>query len=115
MIRFADKLDKTESTELPSLSNYREIKPILKTTSDKVQSYWDDVFGEEESSDDIFLTDEEIISEIFERNESDFKFDFDVEDKSIQEQLAKFNVENWNELDESQKIEIVEDFLAILC
>ena len=39
MIRFADKLDKAESTELPGLSNYREIKPILKTTSDKVQSY----------------------------------------------------------------------------
>ena len=36
MIRFADKLDNTESTELPDLSNYKEIKPVLKTTDDKV-------------------------------------------------------------------------------
>lgn len=115
MIRFADKLDKTESSELPDLSNYKEIKPILKTTDDKVQSFWNDVFGEEESSDDIFLTDEEIISEVFERKESDFQFDFDIADKSIQEQLEKFDSENWNNLDESQKVEVVEEFMALLC
>lgn len=115
MIRFADKLDKTESSELPNLSNYKEIKPILKTTDDKVQSFWEDVFGEEDSSDDIFLTDEEIISEVFERKESDFQFDFDIADKSIQEQLEKFDTENWNNLDESQKVEVVEEFMALLC
>lgn len=115
MIRFAEKLDKTESSELPDLSNYKEIKPILKTTDDKAQSFWEDVFGEKESSDDIFLTDEEIISEVFEQKESDFQFDFDIADNSIQEQLEKFDTENWNNLDESQKVEVVEEFMALLC
>lgn len=82
MIRFTEKLDKTESAELPEVSDYKEIHPILKTTDDKVQNFWDDMFGEEESSDDISLTDEEIISEVFERSESDFTFDFDVTEKN---------------------------------
>lgn len=72
MIRFADKIDRTESTELPDLSNYREIKSILKTSDDKVQSFWDDVFGEEESSEDIYFTYEDIVAEVFEQNETDF-------------------------------------------
>lgn len=115
MIRFADKLDKTESSEHPDLSNYKEIKPVLKTTDDKVQRFWEDVFGEEESSDVIFLTDEEFISEVFERKESDFQFDFNIAEKSIQEQLEKFDAENWNDLDESQKVEVVEEFMDLLC
>ena len=85
MIKFVDKLDRTESTELPAPSNYKEIKPILKTFDNKVQRFWEDVFGEDNTSEDSCFTDEEIISEIFERNESDFKFDINIADKAIQQ------------------------------
>lgn len=47
MIRFADKLDKTESAEFPEQSKFKEIKPILKTSDDKVQDYWNDVFSDD--------------------------------------------------------------------
>lgn len=93
MIRFADKLDKTESAEFPGQSKFKEIKPILKTSDDKVQDYWNDVFSDDKSSDDIGFTDEEIISDIFDRSESDFRFDFDFKNKAIQEKLAEFNSE----------------------
>ena len=46
MIKFADKLDKAESTELLGLSNYREIKPILKTTNDKVTQIFEPLFSD---------------------------------------------------------------------
>ena len=87
MIRFADKLDKTESAEFPEQSKFKEIKPILKTSDDKVQDYWNDVFSDDKSSDDIGFTDEEIISDIFDRSESDFRFDFDF----IINKFFKFN------------------------
>ncbi len=115
MIKFVDKLDRTESTELPAPSNYKEIKPILKTFDNKVQRFWEDVFGEDNTSEDSCFTDEEIISEIFERNESDFKFDINIADKAIQEELANFDNENWNELNETQKLEVIDDFISILC
>lgn len=55
MIRFVDKLDKTESAESPEQSRFKEIKPILKTSDDKVQDYWKDVFSDDKSSDDITI------------------------------------------------------------
>ena len=76
MIRFADKLDSTESTKLPDLSNYKEIKPVLKTTDDKVNSFWSEVFGDEDSSEDIYFSEDDILSQVFERNETDFDFEF---------------------------------------
>ncbi len=115
MIRFADKLDKTENIEAPELSNYKEIKPILKTADDKVRNFWEDVFSERESSDDIYFTEEEIVSEAFERSESDFEFDFDIADEVVQERIEKFDVENWDESSDSKKIEIIKDFLGCLC
>ena len=115
MIRFADKLDKTESAEFPEQSKFKEIKPILKTSDDKVQNYWNDVFSDDKSSDDIDFTDEEIISDIFDRSESDFRFDFDFKNKAIQEKLAEFNSEKWDRHSKDEKLEIVDKFKSILC
>ena len=115
MIIFVARLHRIECTELPAPSNYKEIKPILKTFDNKVQRFWEDVFGEDNTSEDSCFTDEEIISEIFERNESDFKFDINIADKAIQEELANFDNENWNELNETQKLEVIDDFISILC
>ena len=84
MIRFIDNTEKKEYSELPYLSNYKEIKPILKTTDEKVYSFWDDVFGEDDLSEDFCFSEEEIISEVFERYEDDFEFDFNVSEVSTQ-------------------------------
>lgn len=115
MIRFTDRMDRTESSELPVLSNYREIKPVLKISDEKVQSFWDDVFEEDDSIDDFCFTEDEIISEVFERYEEEFEFDFDVSEDSLQDILSKFDEENWNTFDESEKIEIIEEFKNLLC
>lgn len=115
MIRFADKLDSTESTELPDLSKYKEIKPVLKTTDDKVNSFWSEVFGDEDSSEDIYFSEDDILSQVFERNETDFDFEFDVNDEAIQELLYKFQSENWNAFDETQRIELIKEFTNLLC
>lgn len=115
MIRFADRMDRTESAELPDLSNYREIKPILKISDEKVQSFWDEVFEEDGLVEDFCFTEDEIIKEVFERYEEDFEFDFDVSDDSIQEVLSKFDEENWNSFDESEKLKIIDEFKNLLC
>lgn len=115
MIRIADKLDKPQNLEFSKSSNFREIKPILKTTDNKVHSFWEDVFSEQESPDYTYLTEEEIVSEVFERSESDFEFDFDIADEVVQEQTAKFDVENWDESSDSKKIQIIKGFLNCLC
>lgn len=115
MIRFADKVDRTESMERPDLSSYKEIKPILKTSDEKVNSFWDAVFGEDDSSEDFCFSEEEIISEVFERYEDDFEFDFNVSEDSIQEVLTEFSEENWNTFDEAEKINAVDEFKNLLC
>ena len=115
MIRFADRMDRTESVELPDLSNYREIKPILKISDEKVQGFWDEVFEEDGSTEDFCFTEDEIIKEVFERYEEDFEFDFDVSEDSLQDILSKFDEENWNTFDESEKLEIIEEFKNLLC
>lgn len=115
MIRFADKLDKTESAELPEQSGFKEIKPILKTSESQVKDYWDDIFSEDNAVEDMCFTDDEIISAIFERSESDFKFDIDANDEVIQEKLTEFDFEKWNKFDETQKLEVIDDFISVLC
>lgn len=112
MIRFTEGVDRTE---LPDLSNYKEIKPILKTSDDKVQRFWDDVFGEEDSSVDFCFTEDDIISEVYKRYETDFEFDFDVSEGAIQDVLNKFGEENWNNLDESEKVDSIQEFMSLLC
>lgn len=115
MIRFIDNTEKKEYSELPYLSNYKEIKPILKTTDEKVYSFWDDVFGEDDLSEDFCFSEEEIISEVFERYEDDFEFDFNVSEVSTQEALTEFSEENWNTFDEAEKINAVDEFKNLLC
>lgn len=115
MIHFSEKLGESKTYELPLMKNFKDIRSSNTSATDEVKEYWDSVFSEVTPSDDILFTDEEIISEVFERSESDFKFDFDIDDEITQEQIAKFDVENWNKLDESQKVEVIEDFISHLC
>ena len=115
MIHFSEKLGESKTYELPLMKNFKDIRSSNTSATDEVKEYWDSVFSEVTPSDDILFTDEEIISEVFERSESDFKFDFDIDDEITQEQIAKFDVENWNKLDESQKVEVIEDLISHLC
>ena len=115
MIRFTEKLDKTEGRELSEQFSFKEIKPILKTLDSSSEDFWDDVFCEENHSDEIYFSDEEIISEIYECDPSKFQFDINIDDKSIQECLSEFDSNKWDNLDDTQKIEIVERFKVLLC
>lgn len=112
MIRFTDKIESIESKELSE--KYKEIKPILKITDDEVKDYWKDVFSETKSTDNEYL-DDELVSEIFERYESDFDFsNFDIDD-SLQDKMVEFSSENWAGLDQTKKLEVMKDFISVLC
>lgn len=112
MIRFTDKIDTIESKEISE--KYKEIKPMLKTTDDEVKDYWQDVFSGTESSDNEYL-DDELYSEIYERFESDFDFSgFDIDD-ALQEKMVEFSSENWACLDQTKKLEVMKDFISVLC
>ncbi|MEE0264642.1 MAG: hypothetical protein UD936_03355 [Acutalibacteraceae bacterium] len=115
MIWFTDKTDKTESAEITKSEKYKEIKPSVETTDDKVQSFWSDVFGNKSKTDDTGFKGEDTISEIFHRKESDFKFDFDFKDKSITKVLDKFADEKWDKLSEAKKMKVIDSFADVLC
>lgn len=73
------------------------------------------MFEEDGSVEDFCFTEDEISKEVFERYEEDFEFDFDVSEDSLQDILSKFDEENWNTFDESEKLEIIEEFKNLLC
>lgn len=73
------------------------------------------MFEEDGSVEDFCFTEDEISTEVFERYEEDFEFDFDVSEDSLQDILRKFDEENWNTFDESEKLEIIEEFKNLLC
>lgn len=112
-MRFAENIEKAESADPPA-SDYKEIKPVFDVSEDKVHSFWDEVFGEECTLEKNTLSDDEIISEIYGRNEDEFKFDFDIQDKKLQEILNEFSEDNWNELSEPEKKELITEFATLL-
>ena len=108
------KTEMLESRELPDSSGYKDIKPESTLTMDETHSFWDEVFGKEPLFLAEKLSGEDMWNEIFSREEGDFKFDFDIQEKKLQELLDGFGENKWSELSEAKMVETIENFLAYL-
>lgn len=115
MIKFMDVVEATKSTELSEASDYKEITPFSDVTMDEVHSFWDEVFGEEITFSIKEFSDEDMWDKMFSREESDFSFDFDTQEKKLQKLLDDFEENRWNELSESEKSDIIENLVDYLC
>lgn len=115
MIHFSEKFTKQESFELPSAENFKEIKPILSASPDEAQEFWNKIFDGKETAHDAFdLSEDDIIAEIYDRDENEFQFDFDANSPKIKEALLPFEENNWNELSEIEKATAIDNLVNIL-
>lgn len=115
MIHFSDQFSMQESFELPSNESYKEIKPILSASSDEAQEFWDKIFNGKETAKDAFeLSDDDIIAEIYDRDENEFQFNFDANSPEIKVALLPFEEKTWNELSEIEKATAIDNLVNIL-
>lgn len=115
MIHFSEKFTKQESFELPSAENFKEIKPVLSTSSNIAKEFWNKIFDNKETAADAFeLSDEEIISEIYDRDENEFEFDFDANSPEIKDALLPFEKSTWEKLTELEKATAIDNLTNIL-
>lgn len=108
MIKFTDLSDKKESMERHDLSEKKENFGASSLSDSEVKSFWNDVFSENKANEFSY-------EEVFDRYESDFKFDFEVKDASISEVFSMFEPEKWNSLGLIEKAEVIVKFIDILC
>lgn len=115
MIHFAEKFTTQESLELPSSETFKEIKPILFASTEEAKDFWDKVFDKRETAtNDLKLSEEEIISEIYDRDENEFQFDFDTNTPEISGVLKPFEQSNWDELSEAKKAIAIDNLVGML-
>lgn len=115
MIQLSEKFGNTESFELPPAENFMEIKPVFNTSTEQAKQFWNDVFDEEKTSFDACeLSDDQIIAEIFDRDESEFKFDIDASSQEIQNALQKFDIAEWEQLDDKEKAKAIEELSTVI-
>lgn len=113
MIKFSEKLDSAERMELPA-SNYQDIKPTLNLQQDKVYAFWDKLFDGNIEHIKPEFTDEEILSEIYGRDTSEFHFDIDLCDEKLLSTLSKFDDSNWAEFGEEDKIKCISELASVI-
>lgn len=101
MINFSDLPEMKESGEVLSNGEYKDIKPESVSKSE-ANDFWNDVFEEQSGPFENELSEEELLSKIYGRNEGEFDFDFDI-DGNVQEILDKFDEDKWNNMDESEQ------------
>ena len=115
MINFIEILheDKVQTVEIKD--SYKNIRPSHMKDSNESKQFWNTLFCEEGRAQHVETVDEEwFLSEIFGRDESNFTFDFNVHDESIQSCLMRFDDTHWNSLTEAQKRDLICDFGEIL-
>ncbi len=115
MIKFMDTMEAAASTELSDVFDYKEIKPTSDVPMDEIHSFWDEVFGEEITFSAKELSDEKLWEAMFSREESDFTFDFDTQEKKLQKLLDKFDKDTWENSTEAEKIDAIENLVDCLC
>ena len=68
-----------------------------------------------ETADDAYeLSDEEIITEIYDRDENEFEFDFDATSPEIKDALLPFEKSAWENLSELEKATTIDDLTNTL-
>lgn len=112
MIHFSDLSGKEKSELLPA-DKYKDIKSQGGISKTEAKDFWNDVFEDESALFDNELCEEELLSEIFGRNEDEFDFDFDI-DKNVQEILDEFEEDKWNNMDEWEQKDLIKELATII-
>lgn len=98
MIEFSEIYNTSELNGIGFNDAFREIKPE-KTENNNPSTYWDSLFKEKTVKE---LTEDDLLSEIYGKAESDFSFDF-VLDEDLEDELNVFYSPEWFELSEEEK------------
>lgn len=112
MIRFQDTVEKKDDSELLSSTGFLEIKPNGSLSNEEALSFIDGLFSVDPDSQD-FHDEESLLAEIFGRYEEEFEFDFELDDE-IQYALERFNLERWENLSESEKVDAIYELASII-
>ncbi len=112
MIHFSD-LPGKENSELLPADEYKDIKSQGGISKAEAKDFWNDVFEDESGLFENELSEGELLSEIFGRNEDEFDFDFEI-DKNVREILDEFEEGKWNNLDESEQKDLIKELASTI-
>lgn len=112
MINFSDLPEMKESGEVLSNGEYKDIKAESVSKSE-ANDFWNDVFEEQSGPFENELSEEDLLSKIYGRNEGEFDFDFDI-DGNVQEILDKFDEDKWNNMDESEQKDLIKELATAI-
>lgn len=104
MIRFSD-IGMRNLESLSSVSGYKEIKPEGKLSDEDADSFWDNIFSEKNEADES--ESEEIIAEVYGRDEDEFSIEVELDSPEIKGALEPFKNENWESLSDGEKKDAV--------
>lgn len=110
MIRFSDVTEKGITPE--KLENNTDIKPSGGMTDQEADAFWKAEF--QKAHDEVSLDDyDTLLSEVFNRAEYELDIDFVIDDKLVK-LLDQFSTETWEYMDDSEKDEIISEFVSAL-
>lgn len=112
MIRFQDGQNRIEMPEGVLVRDFRDIKPSTEITKTEAQDFWNDVFGEPKKRKELSF--EDVVADVYGRDEEEFSFDIDINSEEIREALDNFRNEAWSELSEDDKCRVISDFAGVV-
>ena len=110
MIKFSETNNASELVGIRFSEAFREIRPE-KTEKSDPSSYWDSLFKKRESINE--LTEADLLPEIFGREESEFSFDF-VLDEELENLVNFFYSPEWFDLDDEEKYQAIKQLVDTL-
>lgn len=110
MIKFSETNNVSDLNGTGLIDAFREIQP--ETTKEiNPSSYWDSLFKKRESINE--LTEADLLPEIFGREESEFSFDF-VLDEELEDLVNIFYSPEWFDLDDEEKYHAIKQLVDTL-
>lgn len=109
MIKFEETSSEFSKDSIEKLKGFKEIKPEKIFQKEVADDFWNDVF-ENEMNESYTL--DVLFSNIFDYSEDDFDNDFDNDfeiSDDITETIDKIQGVEWNNLEETEKFDLVED------
>ncbi len=110
MIKFSETNNVSDPNGIGLNDAFREIQPE-KNESFNPSSYWDSLFKKRESANEI--TEDDLLSEIYGKSESDFSFDF-ILDEDLEDDLNVFYSPEWFDLSEEEKYLAIKNLVDTL-
>ena len=111
---FTEIISKDASKDVSEANGFQEIKSDVVNENRNAEKFWDDIFCDDETNNDIEQLDfDELLPEIFGRSTEEFSFDFYFDD-DILDIMEKFKQPNWDVLDKSEKMDVAYEFVKLL-